>query len=66
MRNVDYSRSTCVFPPVTCTSFCNRLPSAYTVAVASADGPDAPARRAKAWALVCQVVIAANEFVYVN
>ncbi len=32
----------------------------------SAEGKDAPTRRAKAWAIVCQVVLAANEFVYVN
>jgi hypothetical protein len=28
--------------------------------------PDAAKRRAKAWALVCQAVLAANEFVYVE
>lgn len=32
----------------------------------SVEGKDAADRRMKAWTLVCQVVLAANEFVYVN
>jgi hypothetical protein len=28
--------------------------------------PDAGKRRLRAWTLVCQVILAANEFVYVN
>ena len=44
----------------------SRLTNAAARFAESAEGKDAPTRRTKAWALVCQVVLAANEFVYVN
>jgi hypothetical protein len=44
----------------------SRMTTAATRFEAAAEGEDAQTRRAKAWAIVCQVVLAANEFVYVN
>ena len=44
----------------------SRMTNAAARFEASAVGKDAATRRAKAWAIVCQVVLAANEFVYVN